>query len=473
MVSKYLRSPDQLRAEIGVTAAPAKPPAVVASSLEAFIKSLSSRKQALFKDLAVVHDNVVLANEMIDTREFDVLHSVMPSLQSMKKKLLGLTDKLDKAKWELGNTFALNLIQDIDNTFERFQLVKNAQKPPKFKSFVSAFLDKQRQRFGGQSGEFGTTLQGQSTFKSQSSRNVPFAGPPNLAPFDTPIYSSQVIAQAKSPSPFSKPVLLARSSSESPFDAIDTTEKSFSVIMPTKQHSTGSADFNPFGDFDKPPTQSAAPSDLKESFGFDFERPGNSEKDFRFDDSQFLNTSVSVSASMVSLSAQPPTNPSPFSSNFAPIGSFQKPPVASLQGIQSPVPPHGAQPPTDHTKKPAENASDINLLDLNFSPQKLDPPVSPKPSGSVFDANVFQRANDSKTTANVSQLPSTDPFLTTDPSSNPFTPSPFAPHSYPKQLRYSPIQHMARPACNEALGRSPCRGSLCRASRLSSPASKV
>lgn len=165
-ISKYLQQPEQLKSIETVQEQPAKKQI---NSLEEYVESLSLRQRALNKDFQVVNDNVKLANEMIDSGEGEVLLSILPSLISMNKKLLLLTDKLFKAKSDFLHTFALNLIQDIENSLERYKWWKSGQQIARFESFTDKFLKNKKLEFAGEVNEFGDQKTQSLGFKKQKS----------------------------------------------------------------------------------------------------------------------------------------------------------------------------------------------------------------------------------------------------------------------------------------------------------------
>ena len=163
LTSKYLQPPEILiNAKFDEEPQPKQKP--IPKNLQEFVESLSPRKRKLYKDMRLVMENIVVANQMIDAWEREVLNSMIPSLESMNKKTMVLVDKLYQAKEDFLYNFGLNLIQDFEMTFERFNCRRNNKKIARFQNSSEIFLNNKEKELSFRKDEFEN--------KSQNNKNI-------------------------------------------------------------------------------------------------------------------------------------------------------------------------------------------------------------------------------------------------------------------------------------------------------------
>lgn len=118
-------------------------PIVMAQDNNSFDTSLFTDKQKkLWNDLNVVVDNVVLANSLIDAKEWESLEEVMANLEAMERKLQMLPDKLQKADEEFLCNFAQALLNDLATSKNRYLAFNQGVRPEPFDSKTNAAIRK-------------------------------------------------------------------------------------------------------------------------------------------------------------------------------------------------------------------------------------------------------------------------------------------------------------------------------------------
>lgn len=104
--------------------------------------TLTDKQRKLWTDLNVVVDNVELANNMIDAKEWDSLEEVMSNLEAMERKLQMLPDKLQKADEEFLCNFTRALLADIITSRNRYLALGQGVRPEPFDSKTNAAIRK-------------------------------------------------------------------------------------------------------------------------------------------------------------------------------------------------------------------------------------------------------------------------------------------------------------------------------------------
>ena len=81
----------------------------------------SAKKKKLLKDLEVVRDNVILFNSLVTNKEKLLAGELFNRIEKMEGRLMKLPDVLNSQNEEFLYLYTMALIQDIENSMERYQ----------------------------------------------------------------------------------------------------------------------------------------------------------------------------------------------------------------------------------------------------------------------------------------------------------------------------------------------------------------